>query len=393
MDEGYGTAEAQHTAGRCLGYTSGPETLLPSDSIGGILLNEVSGGDSHRRRNALTGDWVLVSPGRADRPWSGEDDLSSTETGDEHRQDCPLCPDTLRSNGERNPRYHGPYVFKNDFSALTQSTPPTANDVQQETRDDLPDFLRASPARGECRVICFDHRHNRTLADLTPAELEKLLELQQREYQELASRYPCVTLFENKGEMMGCSQPHPHGQIWAHDHLSSMILREEANQEAYFQTHGSALLADYQAWESSAGERVVFENSAWLVVVPYWAAWPFETLVVTKQAITHLGELTAHHRETLAETLAVVTRCYDALFGCPFPYSMGWHSAPTNKVAPHWRLHAHFFPPLLRSATVKKHMVGYEMLGESQRDLTPESAAARLRPLADHVLQQLSGVR
>ena len=288
--------------------------------------------------------------------------------------------------------YLGPYVFENDFPALAK--PPSSRveaSLSLGVEDDKPAFITEEQTAGECRVICFDHRHNKTLADLKHPELRNLLAVQQREYSELAARYRCVTLFENKGGMMGCSQPHPHGQIWAHDHLSTIVAGEDRQQKQHFDQYGSALLADYQAWESRVGDRTVFENSGWLVVVPYWAAWPYETLVMSKGRQAHFGQLLAQDLDTLAEVLSVLARCYDALFNCPFPYSMGWHNAPTGMPASHWRLHAHFFPPLLRSATVKKHMVGYEMLGEPQRDLTPESAAAQLRPLAADAVQLVAG--
>ena len=361
---------------------------LSSTSPGEVL----SQTKSYRRKNALTGDWVLVSPQRGNRPWSGEaaePDLEERLTFDPN---CPLCPGTERANNTFNADYRGPHVFSNDFSALT--VPESHEEREQakatgEVNDASPGFIREEGAEGECRVICFDHRHDRTLADFSQSELFRVLEVIQQSYRELSEKYRCVTLFENKGALMGCSQPHPHGQIWAHAHLSSTIATEDQSQLDYFQENGSALLADYQQWESRLNERVVFENSDWLIVVPYWAAWPFETLLLTKGNQTDFGELTPDNMETLAEALAVINRTYDALFECSFPYSMGWHNAPSDQPNKHWRLHAHFFPPLLRSANIKKHMVGYEMLGESQRDLTVESAAHKLRQLAEPIKQQL----
>jgi len=347
---------------------------------------------SHRRRNPLTGDWVLVSPQRGARPWSGEQATDQDPALPEHDATCPLCPGNKRHGDASNPLYQGPFVFRNDFSALSDATLPAEEPAPPgQGRIEENDLLLEEGVTGECRVICFDHRHNRTLADLTLAELGTLLSVQQREYQDLADRFHCVTLFENKGAMMGCSQPHPHGQIWAHDHLSSLVDREDQRQRAYYDSHGSALLADYQAWESKAGERVVFANAGWLVVVPYWAAWPFETLLINRGEHTHFGALTGQDLDDLAEATAILTRCYDALFNCSFPYSMGWHNAPGGTACPHWRLHAHYFPPLLRSATVKKHMVGYEMLAEPQRDLSAEAAAAQLRPLALQAQASVAG--
>ena len=346
---------------------------------------------SYRRKNALTGEWVLSSPQRGNRPWSGEATDTNVEKMSAYDPHCPLCPGTHRSNNIRNDDYLGPYVFNNDFSALTapDSDEKLATSAL-ESVNSTPSFISEEVAEGECRVICFDHRHDRTLADFGVSELKNLLGIVQGTYCELSARYRCVTLFENKGALMGCSQPHPHGQIWAHDHLSSKVAQEDQQQSLYLQKNRSALLADYQKWESENDKRVVFENSDWLIVVPYWAAWPFETLLITKGTQADFGELAPENLTTLAQALAVLNRTYDALFNCSFPYSMGWHNAPSGQENSHWRLHAHFFPPLLRSATIKKHMVGYEMLGEPQRDLTVESAAKKLRKLADPIKKQLA---
>jgi len=348
---------------------------------------------STRRQNSLTGDWVLVSPQRNSRPWVGSQESLPETPAVPHDKNCPLCPGNHRAGDEKNPDYTGPFVFRNDFSAL--SAPSPDENVNNEKVDAThaadksatsPAFICEQPAAGECRVLCFDHRHHRTFADLTCEEVESVLQLQREQYRELIKAYRCVTLFENKGEIMGCSQPHPHGQIWAHDHVSSLVATEEERQLAYFREHGSALLQDYAEWELAAQQRLVYQNDDWLIVVPYWAAWPFETLILPRTGISHFGGLTDTALAALAEALAILTRAYDALFDCRFPYSMGWHNAPTTEPAPHWRLHAHFYPPLLRSATVKKHMVGYEMLGEPQRDVSAEDAAVRLRTLADQVV-------
>ena len=348
---------------------------------------------STRRQNCLTGDWVLVSPQRNSRPWVGSQESLPETPAVPHDKNCPLCPGNYRAGDEKNPDYTGPFVFRNDFSAL--SAPSPDENVNNEKVDAThaadrsatsPAFICEQPAAGECRVLCFDHRHHRTFADLTCEEVESVLQLQREQYRELMKAYRCVTLFENKGEIMGCSQPHPHGQIWAHDHVSSLVATEEERQLAYFREHGSALLQDYAEWELAAQQRLVYQNDDWLIVVPYWAAWPFETLILPRTGIGHFGALTDTALAALAEALAILTRAYDALFDCRFPYSMGWHNAPTTEPAPHWRLHAHFYPPLLRSAIVKKHMVGYEMLGEPQRDVSAEDAAAQLRTLADQVV-------
>ena len=328
---------------------------------------------THRRKNPLSGDWVLVSPHRNNRPWLGATEALAEDQLPQHDPACPLCPRNQRANGETNPDYAYTHVFVNDFGALT----PGVTDIAQS--DDP--LFGYTAATGECRVICFSPDHNKTLPDMSLTELSAVISTWQQHYLELSQRYACIQVFENKGAIMGCSQPHPHGQIWAHSHLSTEISREDAQQRDYFQQHGRALLADYAQRESLDGSRTVFENQHWLVVVPFWAAWPFETLVLPKDNLQALHELDNAQNQALAEALKVLTTKYDNLFRCSFPYSMGWHNAPAGLDEPqlHWRLHAHFYPPLLRSATVKKHMVGYEMLAESQRDLTPETAAAILR--------------
>lgn len=328
---------------------------------------------THRRQNPLSGDWVLVSPHRNNRPWLGATESVADETLPQHDPACPLCPRNQRANGDVNPDYPFTHVFVNDFGALT------ADHTEMIASQDP--LFSYHAARGECRVICFSPDHNKTLPDLAMHELAAVIGTWQQHYIELSQHYACVQVFENKGAIMGCSQPHPHGQIWAHDHLSTEIEREDAKQLAYFQQHGRALLADYAEREMADGSRLVFENQHWIVVVPFWAAWPFETLVLPKDQLPALDALNQAQTVALAETLKVLTSKYDNLFRCSFPYSMGWHNAPAGRDEPqqHWRLHAHFYPPLLRSATVKKHMVGYEMLAESQRDLTPETAAAILR--------------
>lgn len=326
----------------------------------------------HRRRNPLTGEWVLVSPQRNNRPWQGATESLSETRLPEFEPDCPLCPGVTRANGELNPHYPSTYAFDNDFAALMPDSPQVSG-----LNDEL---LQADTARGCARVICFSPEHDKTLAELPVRDIEAVIDTWQSQYCQLSQEYACVHIFENKGEVMGCSQPHPHGQIWAHHHLSSEVAREDRYQREYFARHKRPLLADYVKREQTDPVRVVFENAHWLVVVPFWAAWPFETLVIAKDEVTDFNGLTLLHRQALAECLHRLTVQYDNLFRCRFPYSMGWHNAPANgRDNRHWRLHGHFYPPLLRSSTVKKHMVGYEMLAESQRDLTPEQAAEHLR--------------
>ncbi|WP_430456592.1 UDP-glucose--hexose-1-phosphate uridylyltransferase [Rheinheimera sp.] len=332
----------------------------------------------HRRKNPLTGRWVLVSPHRNNRPWLGATEAAASGQLPAFDADCPLCPGNTRANGETNPVYATTHVFANDFGALMPSAADPAVVADPLFQHQVTD--------GECRVVCFSPEHHLTLPEMSIPALVAVVQTWQQHYRELRERFACVHIFENKGAIMGCSQPHPHGQIWAHQHLSTEIELEDQHQAAYLQAHGRALLADYVVKEQQQTDRIVCQNRHWLVVVPYWAAWPFETLLLCKDDIQHIDALDAAQVESLAEILKELTSRYDNVFQCSFPYSMGWHNAPADgQPHSHWRLHAHFYPPLLRSATVKKHMVGYEMMAESQRDLTPETAAA--------ILRQVSAVR
>lgn len=333
----------------------------------------------HRRRNPLTNEWVLVSPHRAKRPWQGQREAPSREDRPKHDPSCFLCPGNQRISGEANPDYNGTYVFTNDFSALMEETPFFQN------QDESSDFLfQSHSVRGISRVICFSPDHSKTLPELTQNEICSVIETWIQQLIELSKKYKWVQVFENKGAVMGCSNPHPHGQIWANDFLPNEILKENENQSAYFQKNKTPLLLDYAIQESKKGTRTVVETEHWLVVVPYWAAWPFETMLLPKTHIKRLEDCDQTQKEDLALALKKLTVKYDNLFQCSFPYSMGWHGAPYGlEEDQHWQLHAHFYPPLLRSATVKKFMVGYEMLAETQRDLTAEQAAEKLRSLSD----------
>jgi UDPglucose--hexose-1-phosphate uridylyltransferase len=325
----------------------------------------------HRRRNPLTGEWVLVSPQRARRPWDGQLESAVEQHLPAHDPDCYLCPGNARANGERNPHYSGTHVFPNDFPALASGT-------RGQGHDDV--LLRSEPVAGACRVICFSERHDLTLPEMSVPALEGVVDTWCEQYCELNERFRWVQVFENKGAIMGCSNPHPHGQVWASSTLPTLVEQEDCQQRGYREQYGGTLLLDYANREAAAEQRVVCTNRDWLVVVPWWAGWPFETLLMPRRPVTAMVDLSDDEKRSLAAILKELTTRYDNLFETSFPYSMGWHCAPRgDSDAGHWQLHAHFYPPLLRSATVKKFMVGYEMLCEAQRDLTPEQAAALLR--------------
>ncbi|HET9983115.1 MAG TPA: UDP-glucose--hexose-1-phosphate uridylyltransferase [Longimicrobiales bacterium] len=330
----------------------------------------------HRRLNPLTGEWVLVSPHRMRRPWQGQVEHATTPRLPAHDPACYLCPGNERAAGQRNPCYDSTFVFTNDFPALLPDAP--ADDGGPGG------LLRSQAVRGTCRVVCFTPRHDLTLAELPEAGIRAVVEAWAAETAELGRTYRWVQVFENKGALMGTSNPHPHGQIWALDALPSEPAREDRQQREHLAATGRVVLVEYAALEHERRERVVAENAHWLAVVPFWATWPFETLLLPRRHVRRLPELDAVERDALADVLKRLLACYDALFATPFPYSMGWHGAPFGEDdGAHWQLHAHFHPPLLRSATVRKFMVGFEMLGEPQRDLTPERAARRLREASE----------
>lgn len=326
----------------------------------------------HRRRNPLNGCWVLVSPHRALRPWQGQQDPPDSAARPRHDPACYLCPGNVRANGQRNPDYRGTFVFDNDFSALqvdSPAPPPSADAL-----------LHRAAARGRTRVLCYSPDHSLTMAELPLAAIEGVIDSWAGETRDLGSRWPWVQVFENKGALMGCSNPHPHGQIWATDALPDEPATEDAHQRDWFARHGRPMLLELAEREAALGERIVCADADWLALVPFWATWPFETLLLPRFAVARMDALAAPRRASLARMLQALTTRYDALFHCSFPYSMGWHGAPFDGSDPRpWQLHAHFYPPLLRSASVRKFMVGYEMLAEAQRDLTPESAAEMLR--------------
>ncbi|MGB0372160.1 MAG: UDP-glucose--hexose-1-phosphate uridylyltransferase [Opitutales bacterium] len=330
----------------------------------------------HRRFNPLTGEWILVSPHRAKRPWQGAQETVSDDRP-EYDPKCYLCPGNERVGGERNPNYTKPFVFKNDFAALLDT--PSAD--EQAGEDPL---FRAEQVAGECRVICFSPRHDLSLPEMGESAIQDVVDVWASQTEELGAKYSWVQIFENKGSAMGCSNPHPHGQIWASDFLPNEVYKEDKNLKAYRESKGRNLLVDYVERELELNERIVCQNDDWVTLVPYWATWPFETLLLPKFPARRLTELNGAQRESLAQVLKRMLTRYDNLFETSFPYSMGWHGAPfIEGDQDHWLLHAHFYPPLLRSATVKKFMVGYEMLANAQRDLTAEQAAQRLAALSE----------
>lgn len=344
------------------------------DSIGLKALAE----EPHRRLNPLTGEWVLVSPHRGKRPWQGRVEKIPDAARPAHDPSCYLCPGNLRANGEKNPGYTRTFVFDNDFAALVPGG--DAGEVR------VADLLIAQREPGVCRVLCFSPRHDLTLAEMDTDGIRRVVDLWTEEYERLGSRPDIghVQIFENKGEIMGCSNPHPHGQIWSQHSIPLLPAREGESQLEYRARTGRTMLEEYLAVELADGERIVFANDAFVAVVPFWAVWPFETLIISRRPVAHLGQLSGAERDGLADIIRQVTVRYDNLFETSFPYSAGIHQAPTDGLPhPEWHLHMHFYPPLLRSATRRKFLVGYEMLGEPQRDVTPEGAAARLRELPD----------
>ena len=344
----------------------------------------------HQRLNPLTGEWVLVSPHRTQRPWLGQVEKLPPDNRPVYDPKCYLCPGNERAGGEHNPPYTSTYIFTNDFASLLPNTPDAVSSHP---------LLEASTARGTSRVICFSPRHDLTLPEMELSDIRRVIDVWGEQVLDLGKTYRWVQIFENKGSAMGASNPHPHGQIWTSDFLPNEPAKEDRHQHEYYQQHGSPLLLDYAALEAERGERVVVENADWIAVVPYWAVWPFEILLLPRFHVLRIPDLTDAQRDALADILKRLLTKYDNLFETSFPYSMGWHGAPTgdhrsegdfyDEKNRHWQLHAHFYPPLLRSATVRKFMVGYEMMAEAQRDLTPEQAAARLRDLPEkHYKQQ-----
>jgi UDPglucose--hexose-1-phosphate uridylyltransferase len=328
----------------------------------------------HRRFNPLTGEWVLVSPHRARRPWQGQVEPRELEARARYDPDCYLCPGNARAGGVKNPRYEDVFVFDNDFASLRPDTP--------NGRVDDAGLLVAESERGISRVICFSARHDLTLPEMEPHAIHRVVDVWVEQFAELGACADInhVQIFENRGTMMGCSNQHPHGQIWAQRSVPNEVAQETEQMRSYLARTGKSLLGDYLSRELELGIRVILENDSFVALIPFWAVWPFETLVIARRPVPTILELTAAERHGLADVLKRLTTRYDNLFRTSFPYSAGIHQAPTDGSAhPEWHLHMHFLPPLLRSATIRKFMVGYEMLAEPQRDVTPEASAELLR--------------
>jgi UDPglucose--hexose-1-phosphate uridylyltransferase len=340
----------------------------------------------HRRFNPLTREWILVSPHRAKRPWQGQVEKAAPPYLPDYDPTCYLCPGNERAGGIHNPNYTGTFVFENDFAALLPQVEGSTLKVQREPNLQPSTLFQALPESGVCKVICFSPRHDLSIPQLSLDEAEAVINTWSEETAELFKRPEIahVQVFENKGTVMGCSNPHPHSQIWSQSRIPTEPAKELASQRDYYAENRRPLLLDYLEEEHKRGERILASNEHFTALVPFWAVWPFETLVIAHRQAASLPALSQSERRALADIYQKVTIRYDNLFEISFPYSMGFHQAPNDGADhPEWTLHAHFYPPLLRSATVRKFMVGYEMLGMPQRDITPEAAAKRLRELPE----------
>ena len=333
---------------------------------------------SHTRYNLLTGDWILVSPHRTKRPWQGKVETLPADNRPVYDPNCYLCPGNKRADGSTNPSYTDSFVFTNDFSSLLKDTPDGSVEIGG--------LLKAESAKGICRVISFSADHSLTLPLLPVEGIKKVIDLWAEEFETIAADTAIkhIQIFENKGDVMGCSNPHPHGQIWAQNSVPLEVHKETLQQQKYFEENSRSLLSAYIELELQQQERIVLENEHFVSLVPFWAVWPYETMIVSKRHVQYITQLTGDERTAFASILKKLTAKYDNLFNISFPYSAGIHQAPVNDGDhPEWHLHMHFYPPLLRSATVKKFMVGYEMLANPQRDVTAEWAAEKLRSLSD----------
>jgi len=330
---------------------------------------------SHKRFNILTGEWVLVSPHRTKRPWQGQEEETHIEKQPSYDKNCYLCPGNSRANGKTNSNYDSVFVFENDFAALQ-------NDSSAYSLNE--GLLKAESEQGICKVVCFSPDHSKSLAQMEIYDIEKVIETWQKEYLELSKKdnINYIQIFENKGAIMGCSNPHPHGQIWAQSSIPNEVLKKDVQQKKYYENYKNSLLVDYLAQELKNDKRILFENDDFVLLVPFWAIWPYETMIIPKKQQISIKDSTIKQRHSFAEAISKITKAYDKLFNCSFPYSSGIHQAPTDdKNNEYWHWHMSFYPPLLRSVSVKKFMVGYEMFGMPQRDITPEVASEQLKKL------------
>jgi UDPglucose--hexose-1-phosphate uridylyltransferase len=329
--------------------------------------------NTHKRYNILTGEWVLISPLRTKRPWQGQQEAITNKIEVKHDPNCYLCAGNKRANGETNPNYTNTFVFENDYAALKK---------EGENFKLNNGLLKATSEKGISKVICFSPNHSKSLAEMSINEIEKVIAIWQLEYTKLSELdiIKHIQIFENKGAVMGCSNPHPHGQIWAQSSIPNEVQKKDLKQFTYFKEHNYNLLENYIKQELQLNERIIFENNQFAIIVPFWAVWPFETMIVPKKAQAHISLMRKNQQTDYAEAIKVLTTCYNKLFDTSFPYSAGIHQAPTdNNNYKYWHWHMSFYPPLLRSSTVKKFMVGYEMFAMPQRDITPESVATTLK--------------
>ncbi|HEV8130483.1 MAG TPA: UDP-glucose--hexose-1-phosphate uridylyltransferase [Acidobacteriota bacterium] len=357
----------------------------------------------HRRYNLLVDEWVLCSPQRTYRPWQGQVEPVESIGVPQYDPGCYLCPGNERAGSARNPQYTSTFIFDNDFSALLPDPAQTERVLHCSSstlnsefpdlihdapppRDEQTGLLRMHAEHGICRVICFSPRHDLTIPCMDLKALQAVVDAWAGQVLSLGAKefVGYVQVFENKGTIMGCSNLHPHCQVWATERIPTLPARKLKAMQNYFQSHHRDLVGDYLQEECRSGDRLVCENEHWLALVPFWAYWPYETMLIPRRRVPHIPELTQEERAALADILKRLTTRYDNLFQCSFPYSMGWHGRPTvGNSYDYWRLHAVFYPPLLRSATVRKFAVGYELTGEPQRDITAEMAAARLREMSE----------
>jgi len=340
------------------------------------MMNDILNSAPHRRYNILTGEWVLVSPHRTKRPWQGKIENTITDNQPQYVADCYLCPGNIRSSGEVNPDYKEPFSFINDFPALMPKGP------EENISNGL---LKAESETGICKVVCFSPDHSLTLPHMELADITKVVQTWKKEYRDLGAQGDSnyVQIYENKGDVMGCSNSHPHGQIWAQKSIPNEVVKKSAQLLEYWNLNNKSLLSTYLEQELASGERLVLENDHFVALVPYWAIWPYETMIIPRNHYSHIGQLNEEEEKAFAQIIKDLCIRYDNLFETSFPYSAGIHQSPTTgETHEEWHFHMSFYPPLLRSATVKKFMVGYELFASPQRDITAEQAAETLRNLS-----------